>query len=113
MSNSSRVSQKPRVEARTPADRRPKIRGHRSRNRDQVRKWGVRNQKLDGNWKLGVRTLGPETRQSNEEETGWIPCAPSPGGSRSCGEGGATHQVALRGDADEDEVIPNSDLLSF
>lgn len=37
---------------------RQKIRGHRSGNGDQVRKWGIRNQKLDGNRKLGVRTLG-------------------------------------------------------
>ena len=52
---------------------RQKIRGHRSGNGDQVRKWGIRNQKLDGNRKLRVRTLGPETKQTHDEEMGWIP----------------------------------------
>ena len=34
---------------------RQKIRGHRSGNGDQVRKWGIRNQKLmeTGNWESG------------------------------------------------------------
>ena len=42
------------------------------------------------------------------------PMNPQPrGGSRSCGGGGAAHQVALGGDTDKNEVITNSDLLSF
>lgn len=35
------------------------------------------------NWKLGIRTLGSETRLISDKEMGWIPHASSPGGSRS------------------------------
>lgn len=98
---------------------RQKIRGHRSGNGDQVRKWGIRNQKLDGNQKLD------ETRNWESGHWGQRPSKPmmrrwggshgppALGGSRRCGRGGTAHQVALGGDTDKNEVIANSDLLSF
>lgn len=66
-----------------------------------------------GNWKLGVKTLGPETRLTSDKKMGWIPRASSTGGSSSHEGGRVAHQVALRGDTNEDEVIPNSNLFSF
>lgn len=47
------------------------------------------------------------------DEMGLTPCASNPRDSSSHGRGGIAHQVALRGDTNEDEIIPNTDLFSF
>lgn len=116
--NSSRGrSQKPGVEAHSgvggTADGKQKIRDHRSGNRDGVRKWGHQKPGLacqrSGNWKVEVRRLGPET----SDEMRLTPCTTSLGDSSSRDRGGITHQVALGGDTNEDEIIPNTDLFSF
>lgn len=88
-------------------------RDHRSGNRDGVRKRGSQKAGIEcqrsGNRKLGVRMLGPET----SDEMGLTPCACSPRDSSSHDKCGIAHQVALRGDTNEDKIIPNTDLFSF
>lgn len=51
------------------------------------------------------------TGQANDERWGKSTCPYR--GSRSHQGGKVTHQVPLRGDTHKDEVIPNSNLLSF
>lgn len=65
VSNRSRVrGQEPQVEAVKAADRRQKIRDHRSGKQDQTGKWGTEDQKRMSEVRgpgLGIRMLGPES----------------------------------------------------
>ena len=69
------------------------------------------NSFLRGVYDECTRILDPDGEYRWQDVFPGVP--PAPGHSRCCGGGGTAHQVALGGDTDKNEVIANSDLLSF